>query len=40
MKIRDIIFNNNGLKDEDFAKILEGINIQNNLNDTEGLDLR
>jgi len=40
MKIRDIILNNNGLKDEDFAEILEGINIQNSLNDTGALDAR
>ena len=40
MKIRNIILNNNGLKDEDFAEILEGINIQNSLNETETLDLR
>ena len=31
MKVREIILNNNGLKDKDFAEILEGINIQNNL---------
>jgi len=31
MKIREIILNNNGLKDADFKEILEGINIQNNL---------
>ena len=40
MKIRNIILNNNGLKDEDLAEILEGINIQNRLNETETLDLR
>jgi hypothetical protein len=27
MKIRNIILNNNGLKDAEFAKLLEGINI-------------
>ena len=36
MKIRDIILNNNGLKDLDFKEILEGINIQNNLHEEGG----
>jgi hypothetical protein len=40
MRIRNIILNNNGLKDEDFAEILEGINVQNSLHDTGALDLR